>query len=403
MVDINSLKPHPRNPHNGDTDMIGRSLDLHGQFRTIVVSSDNFVLMGNHTYMAAMEQEIKEMAVIRLPLKGDNLQAIEVMLADNRPGKEATEDEGLLQVLLQEIKTERGDLEGSLYEDRELLKLLREEKNQGSTDVDDAPGKPRKPFTQEGQLWQLGEHRLWVGDASSGMQGLMGTKMADMVFTDPPYNANYDGRSDAAVSQKMKRLGKLGIKGDNQGAVAFRRSLEVWFGQIDQHLHPGASVYVCMDWNGYPDTRIAFARFWNQKSLLVWDKGHFGLGQHYRTQYEFILFGWKGEKVSHWHAGQRERDVWKIDRENAREYRHPTQKPVELVERALNNSSNRNHLILDPFAGSGTTLLAAERVGRVCYAMELDPGFADVTLRRWQEYTEELPRLVGGDEHDFTV
>src|SRR5258708_20836397 len=102
--DSDSLKPHPRNPHNGDTDMIGRSLDAHGQFRTIVVSSDDFVLMGNHTYMAAMEQEIARMAAIPLPFRHDNLQAIQVMLAHNRPGKEATQDEGLLPTLLEEAK-----------------------------------------------------------------------------------------------------------------------------------------------------------------------------------------------------------------------------------------------------------------------------------------------------------
>src|SRR5258708_25989694 len=379
VVDIDSLKPHPRNPHNGDTDMIGRSLDTHGQFRTIVVSSDDFVLMGNHTDMAAMEQEIARMAVIRLPLRHDNLQAIEVMLADNRPGKEATEDEGLLQTLLEEVKAVRGDIAGTLYEDRELLKLLRQEKKQGSTDVDDAPSKPRKPFSQLGQIWQLGDHRLFVGDACNKLHvtNLMQGRQADMVFTDPPYNADYTGREDKAVANKMKRLGELGIKGDSQGPVAFRRFLEASFSEIDQHLHPGASIYVCMDWNGYPDTRIAFARFWNQKSLLAWDKGHFGLGQHYRTQYELILFGWKGDKVSHWHAGQRERDVWKIDREKVQEYRHPTQKPVELVERALNNSSNRGHLVLHPFVGSGTTVLSCQRTGRSCYAVELDPGFVN--------------------------
>jgi DNA modification methylase len=355
--------------------------------------------------MAAMEQELKQMAVIRLPLPHDNLQAIEVMLADNRPGKEATEDEGLLQVLLQEIKEERGDIAGSLYEDRELLKLLREEKKQGHTDIDDAPGKPKTPFAQLGQVWQLGDHRVLCGDATDlpTMVSLMNKPThADMVFTDPPYNADYTGRSD--LPGKMKRMNQtLGIKNDAQGAVAFRRFLEAGFGAIDSHLHPGASVYVCMDWKGYPDTHTAFTRFWNQKSLLVWDKGHFGLGQHYRTQYELILFGWKGDKVSHWHAGQRERDVWKVDREDVQKYRHPTQKPVELVERALNNSSNRGHLILDPFAGSGTTLLAAERSGRTCYAVELDPGFVDVICRRWQEHTEQLPILVGGEEHDFTV
>lgn len=405
VVEIKSLKPHPRNPHIGDMDKIGRSIERHGQFRTVVISKDDFLLAGNHTYGAAMEQEKTKLGVIRLPLDHDHPQAIEIMLADNASSRGSEEDEGLLQALLMEIKAEQGDIEGTLWEERDLLRMLREEKKQGRTDVNDAPGKPKEPFSQLGQLWQLGDHRVLCGDATdrAAMVSLMSKPThADMVFTDPPYNADYTGRSD--LPGKMKRMnGSLGIKNDAQGAVAFRRFLEASFTAIDAHLHPGASIYVCMDWNGYPDTRIAFTRFWNQKSLLVWDKGHFGLGQHYRTQYELILFGWKGDKVSHWHAGQRERDVWSVDRENVQKYRHPTQKPVELVERALNNSSNRGHLILDPFAGSGTTLLAAERSGRICYAVELDPGFVDVICRRWQEHTEELPVLVGGEAHDFTV
>src|SRR5258708_19351888 len=179
---------------------------------------------------------------------------MEVMLADNRPGKEATEDEGLLQTLLEEVKAVRGDIAGTLYEDRELLKLLRQEKKQGSTDVDDAPSKPRKPFSQLGQIWQLGDHRLFVGDACNKLHvtNLMQGRQADLVFTDPPYNADYTGREDKAAASKMKRLHEPGIKRDSQGPEPFRLFFQAPFNEIDQHLHPGAPAYHPMDSTRYP-------------------------------------------------------------------------------------------------------------------------------------------------------
>jgi DNA modification methylase len=402
VVDIRKLRPHPDNPHLGDTDKIGRSLTAHGQFRTIVISKDDVVLMGNHTYAASMEQEKTRMAVIRLPLNHDHPQALEVMLADNAAGKDAGEDEGILQAVLEGIKEAQGDLEGTLWEDDYLKRLQREEKVQGRTDADDAPGVPKKPFAKTGDLWHLGEHRLLCGDSSKmeAIARLMGKRRADMVFTDPPYNANYS----PVVTRKRpgRKEWEQGIQGDNVGVATFRRFLERAFLGVQASIHPGASLYVCTDWPSYPDMMIAFRRFWSQRSLLVWDKGHFGLGSQYRPQYELVIFGVKGDKPAHWNAGQRERDLWRIDREKKMEYRHPTQKPVELVERALNNSSNREHLVLDPFGGSGTTLMACQRSGRLCYMVELDPGFVDVICRRWQEFTTEKPTL-DGKAHDFTT
>lgn len=401
VIDLDQLRPHPRNPHLGDTDKIGRSLNLHGQFRTIVISSDGFVLMGNHTYAAAMEGERERIGVIRLPLPHDHWQSMEMMLADNAAPKDTEEDAGILQALLVDLQDATGSIEGTLYEDEVLKKLLRDEKKQGRTDVNDTPGKPKTPFSKPGDLWLLGQHRILCGDSTDAMsyELLMNKRSADMIFTDPPYNANYS----PVVTKKRpgRKNWESGIQGDNVGAQSFRQFLEKAFTLSTDHTHPGASVYCCSDWPSYPDMQRAFSRHWTHRSLLVWDKGHFGLGNQYRPQYELLLFGCKGEKPAHWHAGQKERDLWRIDRETLKDYKHPTQKPVELVERALNNSSNRDHLILDPFGGSGTTMMAAQRSGRVAYMIELDPGYVDVACRRWQEFTEDLPTL-NGEAHDFT-
>lgn len=402
VVDIATVRPHPKNPHIGDTEKIGRSVRAHGQFTNTLISKDGYHLAGNHTYAALMESGKKKIAVIRLPLMHDEPQAVEIMLASNAAQEGSEEDQGILQALLADLMETQGSLEGTLYEDEVLKKMLRDEKKQGRGDVNDSPGVPKKPFSKLGDLWMLGEHRLYCGDSTDPkvFERLMGKRLADMIFTDPPYNANYS----PVVTKKRpgRKEWEQGIEGDHVGALTFRDFLGKAMGSANAYTHPGASIYCCTDWPSYPVMQSVFERFWTHRSLLVWDKGHFGLGNQYRPQYELLLFGCKGEKPAHWHAGQRERDLWRIDRETLKDYKHPTQKPVELVERALANSSNREHLILDPFGGSGTTLLACERSGRVAYMVEVDPGYVDVALRRWQEFTSSMPTL-NGEAHDFTV
>jgi DNA modification methylase len=130
-----------------------------------------------------------------------------------------------------------------------------------------------------------------------------------------------------------------------------------------------------------------FKEIFNHKSSIVWDKTHFGMGVHYRMQYELLLFGCNGDKPLNWNGGKSERDVWSLQRENVREYRHVTQKPVEIAERAIKNSSNQGQNVLDLFGGSGTTLVACESTGRTCYLMELDRAYCDVIVKRWEALT----------------
>ena len=237
-------------------------------------------------------------------------------------------------------------------------------------------------------------HRLLCGDSAAvaDVERLMGGDVADMVFTDPPYNADYSSRVD---KQRRKPWG--GIANDALPEAEYEAFLAGAFAAISKVTADGAAVYVWTDWHHYSLVERAYRERFLQKALIIWDKTHFGLGTYYRTQYELLLFGVNGSSVATWNAGHDERDVWSVSRDPVGEYAHPTQKPCELAERAITNSSAQNGIVLDLFGGSGSTLIAAHRTGRAARLCELDPRWADVILRRFEQYTGIKPERVLSD------
>lgn len=213
----------------------------------------------------------------------------------------------------------------------------------------------------------------------------------DMVFTDPPYNADYVSRVD-----KDRREAWGGILNDKMTDDDFADFLIDVNAMIDMQLKDGGAIYECIDWKRYPQMAVIFNEVFNQKSMIVWNKNYFGLGTYYRTKHEIILFGVKGDKLNVWNAGHNEMDVWDLDREKNNNYQHPTQKPVTIPSRAINNSSNPNDKVLDLFGGSGSTLMACEQTNREAYLMELDPKYVDVIVSRWEQYTGEEAVLING-------
>jgi DNA modification methylase len=203
-----------------------------------------------------------------------------------------------------------------------------------------------------------------------------------MIFTDPPYNADYSSRVD-----KTRRKPWGGILNDNMTSEAFDTFLIDINGVYWSLLVKGGSIYECIDWKHYPQMEKVFSEAFNQKSMIVWNKNYFGLGTYYRTKHEIILFGIKGDKMNVWNASHDEMDVWDIDREKVKNYQHPTQKPVSIPERAIKNSSRQSDIIVDLFMGSGSTLIACEKLERKCRAMELDAKYCDVIIKRWQDFT----------------
>lgn len=231
-----------------------------------------------------------------------------------------------------------------------------------------------------GDLFEIGEHRLLCGDStdSDSVAKLMNGEKADMVFTDPPYNANYKSRGENELLRK-------GIKNDNMSDDAFEEFIKAFISTTLLSIKDGASLYYCCNW------KDSYPRFYfnlqnagiNISANIVWNKGSGGMGwQDYRFQYEFIIYGFKKGASHKWYAGRSETDIWDFNRDGRSEYKHPTQKPVQLSSKAITNSSKSDDLVLDLFLGSGSTMVAAHQLKRKCYGMELDCKYVEVIVTR---------------------
>lgn len=246
------------------------------------------------------------------------------------------------------------------------------------TDPDDVPEPPDDPITKLGDLWLLGRHRLLCGDSTKAedVARLMDGERAEMVFTDPPYALFGNSTGVAGVA-------------DDRMVEPFFRDIA---NAISQALTSGGHFYVCCDWHSWAVVERSFARALSVKNMIVWDKGHAALGHFYRSQHELLCSGINKSQsaASTFHKVSNDRrvtdgNVWTIKREN--DGTHNAQKPIELMTRAIENSSEGNDLVLDLFGGSGSTLIACEQTNRRCAMMELDPAYCDVIVRRWENAT----------------
>lgn len=258
--------------------------------------------------------------------------------------------------------------------------------------VDEVPPVPTVPRSVRGEVYELGPHRLMCGDSTN--QGdvaelISGTPL-DIVFTDPPYGVNYQGDEDDEGLRRRHRRedGRATVGNDALGAEGTRALVEGFLSLARASCRPGAAFYICSP-SGLPEmwfrSGVADAGL-ELRQVIVWAKDVFAFGrQDYHWRHESILYGWFPGAAHTWNGGRGQDTVWEIPRPKRSE-EHPTMKPVDLVSRALTNSSDPGAVVYDPFAGSGTTLIAAEHLGRRCFAMELDPGYCDVIRDRYERY-----------------
>jgi DNA modification methylase len=303
------------------------------------------------------------------------------ILADNKLALNAGWDDALLAAEVADLTTMGVDLSLAGFADTEIGNLLDLHQNGASAFADEAPPLPTKPMTRSGELWLLGPHRLLCGDATnlSDIERVLDGRLADMVFTDPPYNVGYVGKTDAKMTLANDALG--------DGFAAFLTKAC----QVMLTVNKGAT-YICMSAVELATLQAAFRQAGGHWStFIVWAKNAFTLGRSdYQRQYEPILYGWKEGTHRHWCGDRDQSDVWHIDKP-ARNDLHPTMKPIALVERAIRNSSKSRDTVLDPFGGSGTTLMAAESTRRHAALLELDPSYCDVILQRWRDATGKEP------------
>lgn len=389
----------PTNPKRHDLAALGESVTVSGFVTPLVLNESDGLLLEGHGRLAwlahARSSGASAPAGIRVSgggawlvpvIRGVHLgpdAAQRFLIAANRTVELGGWDADALVSLLQEIGTSEAGLSGTGFDEASLDALLaglEDEVASGADDPDTAPGLGASPArVRPGELWALGEHRLWCGDAreTGGVAQLLGLERARVMWTDPPYGVSYVGGSGLTIA--------------NDDAAGVEALLRGAFAAADPILAPGAALYVAHPAGALALTFAqAFTEMgWHLHQTLVWVKDQFVLGNaDYHYRHEPLLYGWKPGK-HRWRGGRTQQSVFEVDRpKQSRE--HPTMKPVALVEAHLRNSSVRGDLVFDPFAGSGTTLIACERLHRRCAAVELDPRYADVVLARWE-------RITGGE------
>ena len=378
------LVPYARNARthsDAQVAQIAASIAEFGFTNPILAGSDGVIVAGHGRLAAAQKLGIATVPVVVL----DHLtptQRRALVIADNRIAENAGWDEAMLQVELADLQGDDFDLSLTGFDADALADLLAGEEttSDGQTDEDSVPDAGTS-ITRPGDVWICGNHRVICGDSTdaSTYDALMAGEIADMVFTDPPYNVDYAN----TAKDKMRGTDRP-ILNDNLGA-GFHDFLLAALTPTLAHCRGG--IYVAMSSSELDVLQSAFRTAGGKWStFIIWAKHTFTLGHaDYQRQFKPILYGWPSDGTRHWCGARDQGDVWNIKKPHKNDL-HPTMKPVELVERAVRNSSRPGDIVLDSFGGSGTTMIASEKSDRKARLIELDPKYVDVIVRRWQEF-----------------
>lgn len=411
-VDIHSLKPAEYNPRRMSEKQAKDLEDSLKEFKfaePIVVNKhkgrENVIVGGHQRWYAAIKLEHQTIPVVYVDLPLEKEKRLNIRLNRNL----GSWDYGLLAE-----HYEADDLIGLGFESPEVDKIFDMKDDDDDFDADAEAAKIKKPTSKLGDIYKLGDHRLMCGSATDVKQmvALMGGELADVIFTDPPYNVDYHG-----TGEKTSR----GIENDNMSSDNFRRFLDGAFAEVAINSKPDAGLYTCYASITHREFENALnANGYEQKQQIVWVKALATLGwSDYRWKHELILYchkkGHRGKfygdrkQVTEWTEEKSDVELlsmvkkmiekedkgtsttWRLKRD--KKYEHPTQKPVQLCRIAIQNSSQRNEIVLDPFGGSGSTLIGSEQLKRRCYMMELDPTFVDVIIKRWEKFTGQTANL----------
>lgn len=398
---VASLTPYAKNARTHSETQIAQiaaSIVEYGWTNPILVDGEGGIIAGHGRVLAASRLGMSEVPVIELR----HLSAVQrraLVIADNRIAENAGWDEEVLRLELAALRDEEFDLDLTGFDADALADLLEGEEptNEGQSDEDAMPEASEAVVSKPGDVWLLGAHRLLCGDATDATSyaTLLGRDQVDMVFTDPPYGVNY-----ANTAKDRERGTDRPILNDNLGAD-FEPFLQTALTPMLARCE--GAVYVAMSSSELDTLQSAFrAAGGKWSTFIIWAKNTFTLGRaDYQRQYEPILYGWREGASRHWCGDRDQGDVWQIKKPHKNDL-HPTMKPVELVERAIRNSSRPGNLVLDPFGGSGTTLIAAEKSGRVARLIELDPKYVDVIVNRWEEFTGHKAIREVADQGRFT-
>jgi len=414
LVPIARLRPYAGNARTHSRRQIRKiaaSIERFGFVNPVLIDQDNMIIAGHGRVVAA-----KLLGWTGVPtLRVEHLSEAEkraYILADNRLAEEAGWDQEMLAIELQNLIEIDFTVELTGFDTAEVDRILDTRAEADAPDQDLADEVPPVPasgtaVTRPGDLWELGSHRLLCADAThaESYDQLMGDDRAAMIFTDPPYNVPIEGHVSGLGRVRHR---EFAMASGEMTPDQFRDFLETVFSHMATHSVDGAIHFICMDWRHMGETLTAGAAVYSElKNLCVWAKSNGGMGTFYRSRHE-LIFAYKNGTAPHinnFELGQTGRyrtNVWEYagvnsfgrDRDSALAM-HPTVKPVALIADAIRDCSRRRQLVLDPFAGSGTTLIAAEKTGRRARVLELDPLYCDTIIRRWQAFTGKRARHSG--------
>ncbi|MBF0095352.1 MAG: site-specific DNA-methyltransferase [Alphaproteobacteria bacterium] len=386
---LDRLLPYARNARTHSDDQVAQiaaSIAEFGFNNAVLVDERGEIIAGYGRLLAARQLGLADVPVVVLAHLND-AQKRAFRIGDNQIALNSAWDEGILRQELDELHDLGVDLPLTGFELDDIDRMLAAEDGEDANEgEDEAPEPPADPVSRPGDLWLLGEHRLLCGDATilDDVEKALGGARAAMCFSDPPYNVDYTG----GTGSKRSRIANDDL---GKGFATF-----LFDACVNILTSTDGAVYLAMSSSELHTLQKAFVNAGGHWStFIIWAKDCFTLGRaDYQRQYEPILYGWREGVAHHWCGDRDQGDVWQIARPRVNDL-HPTMKPVELMERAVRNSSRRGDLVLDPFGGSGTTLIACEKTDRRAALVELDPAYCDVVVRRWQEMTGKAATLDG--------
>ncbi|AGU73017.1 putative DNA methylase [Streptococcus constellatus subsp. pharyngis C1050] len=394
LADINDLIPYIRNARTHSESQIAQiaaSIKEFGFLSPILIAEDNTILAGHGRLAAARKLGLKQVPCVKESHLTET-QRRAYIIADNKLSLNAGWDEDILAIELSELQGADFDLDLLGFDESELASIFEDDKEVEDDDFDVEEELNKPCFSKAGDIWTLGRHRLICGDSTKEetYKSLMEDKKANLVVTDPPYNVNYEGSA-----------GK--IKNDNMNTDKFYNFLLDAFSNMEKVMADDASIYVF-----HADTEgLNFRKAFNDAGFYlsgccIWKKPSLVLGRSpYQWQHEPCLYAWKKKGKHQWYSGRKETTIWEFEK-SKKNADHPTMKPIALLAYPITNSSMSNTLILDPFGGSGSTLIACEQTDRSCYTIELDEKFCDVIVKRYIEQVgtnKDVSVLRAGKEY----
>ena len=389
---VDALIPFARNARTHSDEQvkqIAASIREFGFNNPILIRDDLTVIAGHGRLAAAKVLGLKEVPTISLAHLTP-LQVRAYVLADNKLALNAGWDDEMLALELEELAMEGFDVALTGFDEVEVGALLAESTEDGLTDEDSVPDVPSEPTTKTGDVWLLGKHRIICGSSTEpdAVEKLLKGVQPHLMVTDPPYGVEYD----ANWRNKAKRADGTSIGASAVGKVMndekadWREAWSLFPGEVAYVWHAGLFAGVVAD----SLTACGF----NLRSQIVWAKSNFAIGRgDYHWHHEPCWYAVKDGGKGHYNGDRKQSTLWKIDKPQKSETGHSTQKPVECMKRPIENNSSPGQAIYEPFSGSGTTIIASEQTGRICYALELNPAYVDVAVKRWQDFTGKKATL----------